>query len=692
MRKAFSWVLIIMMLAAIFSSLTIQAATTITVLYKCNETNANTNTIRPWFQVSNTGNTAIALSSVKIRYWYTADTSPSQTFFCDWAQLGSANITGSFVKMATPAGTADSYVEVGFSSGAGSLAPGASTGEIQTRFNKSDYSNYNQSNDFSFNPSLIAYAQNTRVTGYVDGILVFGSEPGGAGPTPTSVTLTPTPALTPTARVRTPTPVRTATPGRTPTPRITVSPAGTPPLSPTPALTPTPFTVTPTPTQGASDFVTRNGSKLYIGSKQFRFVSVNIPNYFILENRAGTTGSKWHRVTEFEQRDACQAVKRLGGQLFRAYTFSVQGGVNVENNLAHIYKSGSQIVYNEDLFKDVDRGLAIAREEGLKVYIPLVDNWNWFGGYAEWAVISGGSNFWNDTVCKTAFKNFVTWLVNRTNTVTGVKYKDDPTIMAWELGNEIDKANAAWISEVAAHLKSVDPNHLIIDGGHKTIPSVSLSDKNIDIVTTHYTDGELQNFITMANNANKPYIYGEYSPDSTSKVRDIVNRIIAAPGAAGCLVWSLRFRTDLGGFYYHGDFGFDSLQYPGFNTTAPSDEITTFTALKNGAYQIQGLTVPPEPVPPAPILLPIISTSVINWKGSAGATSYILQRSTSTSGPWTVVATNVSDAVPMNYDGQIVAKLPLYSDNPGNGTFYYRVIAVNTTGQSAPSNVASVTQ
>jgi mannan endo-1,4-beta-mannosidase len=440
-------------------------------------------------------------------------------------------------------------------------------------------------------------------------------------------------------------------------------------------------TIAPTtgPTPGPMSFITRSGSKLYDGSREFRFVSINIPNYFIVEDRAGNITQNWHRVTEFEQRDACRAVKLMGGQVFRTYTFSIQGGANVQNNLAHITGSNGNLSYNEDLFRDVDRGIAIAREEGVRMYIPIIDNWQWFGGCNEFANIAGGGDFWTSSTIKGKFKDFVTWLVNRTNTMTGVKYKEDPTIMGWELGNEIDKANDTWIKEMAAHIKSQDPNHLIIDGGHKSIPQASLDSSHIDIITTHYTDGEIQNFTQRASSSNKPYIYGEYSPDSS--VQNIVDTVISA-GSAGCLIWSLRFRTEYGGFYYHQDFSGDSLQYPGFD----SNEKNIFSILRNGAYRIQGQSVPAEPLPPAPVLLSISSPAEISWQGSAGAFHYTLQRSSSASGGWTNVATNISDA---RKNGDTAA-LPLYSDSPGSGTWYYRVIAINGAGESEPSNVVSV--
>lgn len=139
-------------------------------------TSESTNGISPKFKVVNNGNSAIQLSDVKIRYYYTIDGEEAQSFWSDWASIGSANVTSKFVKLATPITGADYVLEVGFSSSAGTLHPGQSA-EIQARFSKNNWSNYNQANDYSFKASSTQFANHEQVTGYINGQLVWGIEP-----------------------------------------------------------------------------------------------------------------------------------------------------------------------------------------------------------------------------------------------------------------------------------------------------------------------------------------------------------------------------------------------------------------------------------------------------------------------------------------------------------------------------------
>jgi hypothetical protein len=152
------------------------------VQYRASDTNAGDSQIRPHFNIVNVGTTSVPLRELTIRYFYTADGDRPQVYWCDYAMIGCSNVTGKFVKLSTPEMGADSYLEVGFGPAAGTLAGSGQTGEIQNRFNKDNYSNYNEADDYSFDPAKTAFADWMRVTLYHNGGLVWGTDPECANP------------------------------------------------------------------------------------------------------------------------------------------------------------------------------------------------------------------------------------------------------------------------------------------------------------------------------------------------------------------------------------------------------------------------------------------------------------------------------------------------------------------------------
>lgn len=145
--------------------------------YRTNDTNPGDNQIRAQFRIVNDGEESIALKDVKLRYYFTVDGDKDQQFHCDYAAIGSGNVNGSFVKLDNGLPGADYYLEVSFGPGAGSLAPGADSGDIQVRINKTDWSNYNELDDFSYDETKTSYADWERVPVYLNGVLVWGLEP-----------------------------------------------------------------------------------------------------------------------------------------------------------------------------------------------------------------------------------------------------------------------------------------------------------------------------------------------------------------------------------------------------------------------------------------------------------------------------------------------------------------------------------
>ncbi|GJM93650.1 hypothetical protein PR202_ga10228 [Eleusine coracana subsp. coracana] len=159
-----------------------------------------------------------------------------------------------------------------------------------------------------------------------------------------------------------------------------------------------------------------------------------------------------------------------GLSVARTWAFS-DGGSN-----ALQYAPGQ---YNENTFQGLDFVLSEARKYGIKVILSLVNNYDTFGGrkqYVNWARgqgqnIGSDDEFFTNPVVKGFYKNHVKTVLTRVNKLTGVAYKDDPTIMAWELMNEprcpsdlSGRSIQSWITEMAAHVKSIDGRHLLEAG------------------------------------------------------------------------------------------------------------------------------------------------------------------------------------------------------------------------------------
>ncbi|MBO0356577.1 T9SS type A sorting domain-containing protein [Hymenobacter sp. BT186] len=151
------------------------------------------NTISTYLQVRNDGNTPVAYQDLTVRYWFSPDGPQPLNAFVDYAQLGTNNVNISFGQAGT-----ETYAELRFAAALGTFSPLSSTGNVQYRLAKSNWSNFNQANDFSYQVAASALAANPNITAYVQGQLVYGQEPAGAATAARGVAATPssTPAAT----------------------------------------------------------------------------------------------------------------------------------------------------------------------------------------------------------------------------------------------------------------------------------------------------------------------------------------------------------------------------------------------------------------------------------------------------------------------------------------------------------------
>lgn len=438
-------------------------------------------------------------------------------------------------------------------------------------------------------------------------------------------------------------------------------------------------------------FAYTDSDKLMDENGEIRFISFNVPClHYNEDNMAFEETNPWRISNEFEINDALEAVRQMGGQVIRIYSLSVRQIGEDPNIPRHINGPGQ---FDEEAFKALDIVLDVANKKGIRVIIPIIDNWKWWGGIPALVEYrkKNFDDFWTDEQLFNDYKDIVNYLVNRKNTITGIQYKDDKAILAWETGNELT-CPAKWTAKAVAYIKSIDNNHLVMDGYHSNyFREESLADKNIDLLTTHhYSTNPQENVNQIKKNivksrGKKPYIIGEFGFIPTNGVEAILNTI-HNENITGALIWSLRFRNRDGGFYWHheplgGDL-FKAYHWPGFESGKAYDEKNLMSLMRSRAFKIRNIAEPAIEKPAAPIMLDVIDNSRISFQGSAGAESYIIERAADINGPWVVAGENVSDA-----DFQY---RPIFNDTnaPVGSNCFYRVKAKNSAGVSGVSNVA----
>ncbi|AOS44787.1 hypothetical protein Verru16b_01856 [Lacunisphaera limnophila] len=457
------------------------------------------------------------------------------------------------------------------------------------------------------------------------------------------------------------------------------------------------------PPEPLDHFITRKGDRLYDGDREYRFVSVNMPDVLqIITNYRfdGETPELRLRVPdEFEQRDAIRTVRQMGGRTLRTFMITARQGPHpaVMFDVAQ-----NPVVANESALLALDRLLQISREEGVRLLIPLIAYRSALRGDPD----TYGPDFWvTGSEANLKFKNMIAQVLGRTNPLTGIPYRDDPTIFGWQTGNELvigtDPVRRRWLHDIAAYIKKLAPNHLHIDGRNKPNDVYDLYDEfadspHIDAVSYHtyvnlpQADSPAGTLRLIRNQlrGRMPVIVTEvamYTPPKA--LRELLEEIIAG-GTVGVQWWGIRFHNRDGGFYKHSDRGskYEDLNWPGFaeppgGLPEVSRERELLGILRDYAARITGTTAPAPAAPEAPVLLPASDPGHLSWQGSAGASAYEIQRAPAVGGPWTSLTRDFGD--------HLAPYTPLFCDTtaaPG-GTYYYRVLARNNGGVSAPSNL-----
>jgi len=169
-------------------------------------------------------------------------------------------------------------------------------------------------------------------------------------------------------------------------------------------------------------------------------------------------------------------------------------------------------VYDEHLLDGLDFLLAEMARRDMVAVVYLNNYWVWSGGmsqYVSWFdaepvpnpfleqyswpdFMEFSARFYTHAGANAEYRRYIEMLVNRENALTGVRYRDDPTIMAWQLGNEPRPGEGesgrrnfdvftTWVGETAAFIRSLDPNHLISTGNEGLKGCIESAETYLDI-------------------------------------------------------------------------------------------------------------------------------------------------------------------------------------------------------------------
>ncbi|WP_194975874.1 cellulose binding domain-containing protein [Aquiflexum lacus] len=141
-----------------------------------NKKGLNNNQIRPEFSLENMGDVPIDLSQITAKYWFTPEEYAPILTWIDYSPLGKENIYTQYEELSNPRQKAFGYLSYSFDKSAGKLEAGLKSGLTKSRIAKSDFTTFNEENDYSYLKTS-SKTENNRFTLYRNGILVWGEEP-----------------------------------------------------------------------------------------------------------------------------------------------------------------------------------------------------------------------------------------------------------------------------------------------------------------------------------------------------------------------------------------------------------------------------------------------------------------------------------------------------------------------------------
>lgn len=259
--------------------------------------------------------------------------------------------------------------------------------------------------------------------------------------------------------------------------------------------------------------------KAFVKADGINFTVDGTPYYFVGANfwygaYLGADADYGDRERLIRELDNLQ---RLGINNLRIMAASEESDFALPLSPPFQYKNGE---YNETLFEGLDFLLAEMAKRNLLAVLVLNNYWDWTGGmsqYVSWTTneevfdpatdkghtwdeaMGFAARFYEIDEAQKMYRKYINTIINRENIYTKELYKNDPTIMAWQLANEPRPAKdgnveenvkifSNWVHETAAYIKSLDANHLVSTGSEGSQGTLNSLDNTLIVHESKYID------------------------------------------------------------------------------------------------------------------------------------------------------------------------------------------------------------
>lgn len=261
----------------------------------------------------------------------------------------------------------------------------------------------------------------------------------------------------------------------------------------------TSYTPIPSPGPAPKGFVTVQGTTFMIDGKPYRYVGTN----YWYGMHLGVTKHRDRLIKELDQLASigCNNLRiMVGSEGPESEKYRVQPPLMIK-----------PFTYDEEILEGLDFLLAEMAKRKMYGVLVLGNFWHWSGGFSQYLSwvknkpipypsLDGGISwgiymdytfrFYNNIKAKNWFKTHVKKIVSRTNSITGVEYKMDPTIMSWQLANE-PKCGVKlapyrnWIRQTAKFIRKLDPHHLISTGSEGIMSESLFGNRKKNFIQNH---------------------------------------------------------------------------------------------------------------------------------------------------------------------------------------------------------------